>query len=62
MYKYYIHDKMNCYVSDDFRTAYDIVCDIALNYNGVFWLYIREENISFFDIDELTAYWENIQP
>ena len=63
MYKYYIHDMMNCYVSDDFQTAYDIALDMAYNYgdNNFICLYDRERKICYHHIDELTAAYENMQ-
>lgn len=59
-YRFYIHSMTDIYVTDDYRTAYDIALDMSGRDNSFILFYDSVKGICIHHIDELIAYHENM--
>ena len=59
-YRFYVHSVCNVYVTEDYETAYSRVCELATSDEFMFF-YDSIKDICIYHIDELIAYYENMQ-
>ena len=59
-FRFYIHNLINVYATNDYSTAYSIACQMAVN-NEFILFFDSVKHLCIHHIDVLTAYNENMK-